>query len=338
MLSAARIDEPAISKDLFLGTLGALRSLGVDVEAALSKLGVSMVDLQKLPHRLAPATMYDLWEAVTEITGERGFGLRLAKSLRARHFPLLGEIIATSATVGDALARTFRLFRLVSETNRFSGAFDAQHAVVSLETVHSGQIHSEAVEFLIGAMTNITRRFSAQAPPPLEVRFKHDAPKNAGYAAEFFECPVRFSAWENAITFDSRTLSLPIKGHDAERCASLQRQAEAMLGDIVEPGVFFRDVLGAISGEIAEGDATIERVSARLGLHPKALARRLRTEGATYRQVLDEVRLRLARGYLEESGVSVAQIAFRLGYSEKSAFNRAFKRWTGKAPDEYRRR
>jgi AraC-like DNA-binding protein len=100
--------------------------------------------------------------------------------------------------------------------------------------------------------------------------------------------------------------------------------------------VFRREVASAISRELADGHAEIGRVAERLGLHPKALGRKLRAEGTTYSELLDQIRLHLARRFLEQGSVGVAEIAFRLGYSEKSAFNRAFKRWTGHAPESFR--
>jgi AraC-like DNA-binding protein len=204
-----------------------------------------------------------------------------------------------------------------------------------LEVLHSGKIHQEAVEFLLGSMVSLARRISGLQGRSLEVRFTHDPPADAHPLEQFFRCPVRFGGGENAIVFDSAVLLTPVIAHDAERCAALQREAEALLADMTRPGDFRRDVVSTISREISNGDPSIERVAARLGMHPKALARRLRAERVTFRQLLEDVRFRLARRYLEEPSTSVTEIAFRLGYSEKSAFNRAFKRWTGTAPRDF---
>jgi AraC-like DNA-binding protein len=280
--------------------------------------------------------MHDLWQSVVVTTGRHCLGLEVAAHVQVDHFATFGRVIATIATMGDATTRGVRLFRLISETHRFSAILDGDRAKLVLETLHSGKVHSEAVEYLLGAPVAIARRLTGGAGAPQEVRFKHEAPPNPAYAVEYFGCPVRYGSIENALVFDTSALLVPVKGYDPSLCADLQREAEALLADRSEPDVFRRDVAAAISQEIGDGHATIERVAARLGMHPKALGRSLHAQGTSYRELLDEVRLHLARRYLEKRELGVTEIAYRLGYSEKSAFNRAFKRWTGEPPDRYR--
>jgi AraC-like DNA-binding protein len=336
MLAAADPEEPAIGKGLFLGTLAALRVLDVDVAAALARLGTDVGGLRELPARLKPAAMYDLWEAVWALTKTRGFGVQIAESLRTDQLSIFGEIVATSATLGDALTRALRLFRLLSETVHLAVELGPRDSTFAIHVLHN-RLHPESAEFLLASAVSFARQLSSASGGPLEVRFTHRRPEDPRYLERFFRCPVHFESWQNGYSFDTATLSSPVRGHDPERLATLQREADALLADLTAPGAFRRDVISAIAREIAAGDPSIERVATRLGLHPKALTRRLGNEGSSYRQLLDEVRLRLARRYLEQPEISVTEIAFRLAYSEKSAFNRAFKRWTGQAPESFRR-
>ena len=92
------------------------------------------------------------------------------------------------------------------------------------------------------------------------------------------------------------------------------------------------DVRAALAIELRGGDPSAERVAAALSMHPKTLTRHLRSEGTTFRRLLDELRRQLAERYLRQAGLSVEEVAFLLGYSEASAFHRAFRRWTGRAP------
>jgi AraC-like DNA-binding protein len=336
VLSVARPEEPAVSRSLFLGTVAALRMLDVDIKGPLAKLGLEIADLADLPERLRPAVMNDLWEAVNDVTGQRGLGLRMAERVSVDLFSTFGRVLATSATLGDALARGVRLFRLLSERQRFALRLDGRQAVIILETAHDGVLHREGAEFLLGSVVTLGRQLAGRHGPPIEVRFVHDRSVQSGDVEAFFGCPIRFGSSENSLTLSSEFLLLPVRGHDPAGCAALQREAESLLSQLSEPNAFRRDVVSAISREIDEGNSSIVRVAARLGLHPKALSRSLRADGITYRELLEEVRLRLAHRYLEQRAMGMAEIAFRLGYSEKSAFNRAFKRWTGKPPDSYR--
>jgi AraC-like DNA-binding protein len=336
MLPAARPEEPAISRALFLSTVASLRQLEVDVHVPLAKLGVHIAELDELPERMKPRVMDDLWEAVYEFTGRIGFGLRMAEGVRIDQFSTFGRVVATSATIGDALARGVRLFRLLSERQRFAVRIDGRQATVVLETLEDARLHREGAEFLLGSLVTFGRRLTGRRSPPTEVRFRHSEPRDPEYVQNFFGCPVRFGASENSVTFDSGYLLFPVLGHDPAVCAALQQEAEALLAELREPTAFRHDVVSAISREIGNGNSSIINVAARLGIHPKALRRSLRADGTTYRELLDQVRLRLARRYLEQPNLGVTEIAFRLGYSEKSAFNRAFKRWTGTPPDSYR--
>ncbi len=336
MLSTARPEEPAVSRALFLGTVASLRMLDVDIQGPLAKLGLKVSELGELPERLRPTVMHDLWEAVSELTGRRGLGLRMAESVRVDQFSTFGKVLAASATLGDALARGVRLFRLLSERQRFAVRLDGRQAVILLETPHDGQLHREGAEFLIGSIVTLARQLAGPHGPPIEVRFTHDRQAESQNVEGFFGCPVHFGATENSVTFTTEYLLLAVVDHDPALCAALQREAESLLSELSEPMAFRRDVVNAISREISEGHSSIIHVASRLGMHPKALSRALSADGTTYRELLEQVRLHLAHRYLEQRGIGVTEIAFRLGYSEKSAFNRAFKRWTGKPPDSYR--
>jgi AraC-like DNA-binding protein len=189
---------------------------------------------------------------------------------------------------------------------------------------------------LMGGLVTMARQLAGRDDPPTEVHFKHEPPSHRRDLEGFFGCKVVFGSLEHTVVFDGQVLLWPVLGHDPELCASLQREAEAMLAELTASSTFRRDVTDAIYREIGEGNTSIRRVASRLGMHPKALARALRADGTTYSDLMEKVRLHLARRYLEQPHVSVTEVAFRLGYSEKSAFNRAFKRWTGQAPEDYR--
>jgi AraC-like DNA-binding protein len=96
-------------------------------------------------------------------------------------------------------------------------------------------------------------------------------------------------------------------------------------------------VRSAIEHELGDGDPTSDRIAARLNLHPKTLSRRLAAVGTNYRAVRDELRFELAARYLSQPRLRVDDIALLLGYSEASAFDRAFRRWSGCTPSAYRR-
>jgi AraC-like DNA-binding protein len=126
----------------------------------------------------------------------------------------------------------------------------------------------------------------------------------------------------------------------ASRPNSIQRLlgelAEALRNGAGSKNGFSRDVEAKIETLLAQGDVTAERVARDLGCSRQTLYRRLKDEGVTFEQLLDRTRQRLARRYLREEGLGVKQTAYRLGFSDPSAFSRAFKRWTGHSPSQVR--
>jgi AraC-like DNA-binding protein len=138
--------------------------------------------------------------------------------------------------------------------------------------------------------------------------------------------------------FDAALLHLPIGSRDPHLCTLLERQAERLLASLPEPRRFTRAVKGLVASAIEEGNPGAERVAVRLGVHVRTLGRRLRGEGTTYRRLLEEVRREIAERHFTVSDKTVSEVAFSLGYAHASTFHKAFRRWTGTAPDAYRRR
>jgi AraC-like DNA-binding protein len=184
---------------------------------------------------------------------------------------------------------------------------------------------------MVGAVGMIARRIAGRPISPIEVRFMHPAPPDLTHHRRFFGVPIRFESSTNAIVFDAALLDLPVRSHDAKLSEELQREADALMDNEPVRG-FKAEVRAALALELRGGDPSAERVAGSLDMHAKTLTRRLRREGTTFRQLLDEVRLSLAERYLRQPGLSVEEVAYLLGYSDSSAFHRAFRRWTGHAP------
>lgn len=336
MLPRARTDQPGVPRRLYLGTVLGLRALDVDVESVLLKVGVRNDEFDALPERIDPRAMYALWQAATEVAG-RGLGVGIAERVRGHQFEVFGDILLSSATFGDALTRAVRLLGIVTETVRYSVHFDSDSVELSLQKLSRHLFHPEATEFTIGSIATMARRITREQGGPREVWFSHAPAPCIRYVERFFHCPVHFDAAKDSITFDSTLLSLPLPNHDPERCRELEQRARTLLSNRTQPRSFRGELVQTIARELGAGTPTLERIAHRMDLHPKTLARRLRSEGTSYSELLEEVRLDLARRYLAP-GARITEVALRLGYSEKSAFNRAFKRWTGETPESYRRR
>ena len=167
------------------------------------------------------------------------------------------------------------------------------------------------------------------------MRFAHRAPRDSRDHERFFGAPLRFATGENALVLPAALLDLPCHRNDPSLLSLLDRYAADRLGE--SQGTTFADrARAALSEDLQSGNVTAHRLAARLKVSVRTLHRTLAAESTSYRQLLDKLRLDLAERHLLDDRLSVAEVAFLVGFSELSAFHRAFKRWTGHTPATFR--
>jgi AraC-like DNA-binding protein len=325
--------SPVVPGHVLLRACAGLRAIGIDARPALERIELP---LQRLRDGVAEVPLFkirDFWQAAVESTGQSALGLRLAELVRPENYEVFGCLIAASSTLGEAVLRATRLISLVTPSVRLSFHQRGDRASLSIEPRYPDLVHREAIEFILGAVHVIARRITGKEVSPSEVRFSHAAPPDISHHQRIFASPVRFRCSSSEMIFDGGLLDLPIKSHDSTLAATLQRQAEELMRRDTSDG-FKAQVRAALAAELRGGEPSAIRLAGALDIHPKTLTRRLRQEGTTFRGLLDELRLQLAERYLRQPNLSVDEVAFLLGYSERSAFHRAFRRWTGRAPRE----
>ena len=182
------------------------------------------------------------------------------------------------------------------------------------------------------------RRVTSVNWSPKEIRFEHQQPNETSEHERIFQCPIFFGATANEVVFDSEYLNLPIVMADARLCALLDRHATELLMRYPREDSLVERVRTLMKDELNGGDASLEMVAERLGMSARTLQRKLHGLGVSHQELLDEMRKDLAMRYLREPEMAVCEVAYLLGFSESSAFHRAFKRWTGTTPNEFRRR
>jgi AraC-like DNA-binding protein len=266
-----------------------------------------------------------------------GFRLGLAYDLRASG--LAGYVAIAAATLREAMTNAVRF-----------GALRDTSAVYALETgdgLFRFRIDSrsapmrasrQATEFKAALVLAACHRWIGAGFRPIEMRFAH--PRNGGHRAmeREFNCPVRFAAEATEMVLGPEHMDLPVRGADPYLLALVTRHAEAALAEAARAGhgALRARVERMVLEALPKGALTLGEVADALGVGERTLARRLARDGASFRQIVDTVRLDLAKGYLAAPELSLAQIAYLLGYAEQSAFTNAFRRWTGRSPRRFR--
>jgi AraC-like DNA-binding protein len=329
---------PTIARLLVQRFVAALPALGVDPAPVLERVGLHRTGLEDLPDRVPYALICRLYAAAHDVTGERGLGLRCAELALPETWEMLGYVIKTSATLGDALLRAARYLRLVSDATELGLHVEGERAIVFYRNPYPGLALPEITEFVLAVIATIGRHVSGRDMAALEVRFTHAAPPDTSQHARIFGAPVRFGCPHDALVFEAAILHLPIGSRDPRLCTLLEQQADRVIATLPEPRRLSRAVRDLLAHELPDGNPAAQHIAARLRMHPKTLSRRLRSEGTSHRRLLDAVRRDIAERQLTVSGKTVSEVAFLLGYADPSAFSKAFRRWTGTAPDSYRRR
>jgi AraC-like DNA-binding protein len=325
---------PTIAAGAMRKLLAHCADFGVAPDELLATLELDAAQLADPDARVPIATMHAAWD-VLHARIPRGDGaVQSALRYTPGDYGLVGFVVMTSATFGDALDQFVRYSALWTD----EPAFVRAGSTVRLEFRHAfvdtagRRISTEAAftELVQGA-----RVVSQTHTTPRAVRFAHPAPADRSAHDAFFGCAVEFEAGENALELREEDLALALPRADAQLGAYLRESANRALAKRGPDSPLDR-VRAIIAEELARGVPEIDAVASRLGTSGRTLRRRLEQHDTTFRDIVDATRAELARAYVADRRMPLAEVAFVLGFSEPSAFHRAFKRWTGTTPAAFR--
>lgn len=316
---------------------GVAARAGVVIHDLLDAHGVSPQRLRepdaRIPHELVRA----LWEELPRRLGDDAFGLHCAQELPHDVYDVVDLAMGHAPTLGESYRTFMRYQRLVHD----AASFGLEEAGPVVRLVHiwpgSDPLPRHINEFVMAALLVRGRKHLRQEWAPLEVCFQHAAPADTREHQRLFRAPVRFGHPINEMTLDRALLERPIPVFYPELGAVLDRFAQVLLGNLPARGGFLDEVRRGVLLRLSTGPPEADVLARQLGLSKRSFFRRLQELGTSYQQVVDELRRDLTLRYLREGKLSLSEIAFALGYSEVSTFHRAFRRWMGQSPAEYRR-
>jgi AraC-like DNA-binding protein len=323
---------------------------GMYVSGALTGMLRDYLDTQDLPapecralldewpveSRIPLAQWIKLLSLIADADPRPALGLAIAQHIAPRHAGVMGYLGLSCDTLGEAFLRFDRYHRLVYDGNPATMA--AHGDVVSLSWgVEHGFPGQLADETAIAAFMTLVRKLVDTPLIPSSVNFVNPAPADLRPYTDFFQCPVTFGGNITYVTFPFSFLMYPIGHSDPGLRTLLESQAESLLRALPDSDGFDSALKDALVRCLHDGMPTLQHVATRLAVSPRTLQRRLENMELSFQRLLDRTRAELARGYLLDGSLSLTEIALLLGYSEQSAFNRAFKRWTGQTPKTLRR-
>jgi AraC-like DNA-binding protein len=279
------------------------------------------------------------FEAASIASNDSALGVGFAEHAPWRDIGIPGYIVLNSPTFGSALANARRYFPLASTGASVDLEVEGSDAQLSYGLHDTIAGHLQNTQWVFAILIRACRESSGNPHwAPREIRFRQRRPTNIAVQQAFFRCPLVFDQPDDAMVLAPTDLRIPFTRADNTLLPILVSSADAALAIAGSEDAIEHQVRRAIAQSMRLGEVSIEHVALRLGASARTIQRRLQDRGQSFQGLVADTRLALSRRYLEDSSMSLTDVADRLGYSELSAFSRAFRRWTGVSALEFRRR
>jgi AraC-like DNA-binding protein len=311
--------------------LRAFESLGYGAASLFAAAGLTAGDLDDPDARISCEVMGQFVASAQQQRPTRNLALALAHATPIGAFPLLDYLVLTSDTVGAAIRQLQRYFRLVG--NPVVMDIHEDETPIRIETRSSASpftVEYNAALMVVHLRAETDGLFSAAGV------FLRHAPDDRDEWERALGCPVQSGAAWNGVAIDAATWRLPMRRRDPVLRHVLEARADDVLTRLPAREGLANDVQRALATRVAGGDARIESVARQLAMSGRTLQRRLSADGVSYQQLLDDARKEAAGRYLTRSRLAIGEVAYLVGYSEPAPFHRAFKRWYGITPHEFR--
>ena len=309
---------------------------GLDAIALARDAGLDLGAVPDPGQRLEIARFDALVAAAAARIGDPAFGLKAAECWHPANLGALGYAWLSSSTLRTGLMRLDRYWRILGEAGvgtivetgdavRFSYQKTAGDPAVA-------PIYADVTLAILLAMCRMNAGSDLR---PRNVALARNAPADPAVYENFFGCPVRFGAGENTFELATADANRELPTSNKVLAATFDQMLATELARLDKTDVIAR-CKTVILEQLTSGEVSEEVMSRELHMSQRTLQRKLSEAETTYRQLVDDTRRDLALRYVSDPSRSLTDIAFLVGFSQQSAFTRAFRRWTGRSPSEYR--
>ncbi|MEL6960254.1 MAG: AraC family transcriptional regulator ligand-binding domain-containing protein [Pseudomonadota bacterium] len=310
----------------------------VDAAAVLGSVGLDVDGPLDPKQMLEDEEYYGMIERMAEQMDITPLPLNVGAAMRTDEYGALGLAWKAAPNLLGSFSRVARYWRLWTSVTQYELQETPRGMLfVQLRDGHRRLGMRISIEATLASGVSLSRQVSPRPFSPIEVYFKHPAPKTIEHHEAYFGCPVHFGADNDAMLLSHRSLSESNMLGDAGITAFLDTHLDQELAQIEDTPALHTQTKGEIARALSEGLPKMADIARRLGLSARSFHRRLAEHGLSFQTLTEETRREIATAMLQEGRYSLSEIAFLTGYSEQSAFNRAFKRWMGVTPAAYRK-
>jgi AraC-like DNA-binding protein len=313
----------------------ALEANGYDAAGIFAAAGIDHVPSNDPLERLTTAQVAALFHEGVKLTGNPAVGLTVARFIHPSSLHALGYSLLASSTLRDCCERLVNYFRLASEQGEMRISEKEDRFCISTHTLTDG-VAFETIDAWHAFLVRLFRLLYKPDFAPVTVSLARPCPP--GYEAQYeksFHAPVTFDTPYCEICLEQTVVDEPLMGGNRELALQNDRVIEDYMAALDKADIIAR-VKQIIIQTLSSGNCSKQRVANEMAMSPSALQQKLAQRHSSFQDLLNQVRQSLALAYMEQARVSITEMSFLLGFADTSSFTRAFRRWTGKSPRDYR--
>jgi len=331
-----KADQTSCAAFWVKGVADTLKAVGLDVPALFKEAALELAALDDPDARFPTEGLSLLWQLAMTRSNNPAIGLANSNVVKPGNFDVVAYAMMSSPNLLGILERAVRYVDVLSDAATLTLADDRDGHRLILELDGGRQpVPRQRFEFDLMTVLSFSRWVTNRDLRPLEFELRFPPPADLQPYHDAFRCPLRFNAPVNALLFARADVTLPLPTAHAELAQMHERVASEHLQRL-DPAQTCHRTRAVIVRHLQDGEPRRPKISTILGMSERTLQRRLAAEGTSFQGLLDDTRRELARHYLGQRSVSLADIAYLLGFSNQRSFFRASRRWFGSSPRHYR--
>lgn len=313
-----------------------LNFLKIDAHGLFRSIGVDPGILRSPDDHLALETYIAIEDEAARISGDPYFGLHMGELAEPGNYSILGYVMMNSSTLGEALMKGAHYYRIIGSLMKplFKPGFN-KSTIIMTTPKYAPKFSRHCFEAAFSTQVVLMRKLTGRRINPLEVGFSSAAPEAMAEYERVFGCPVLFCQKYNYITLENRLAGIPILQPNPDLLELCEGYARELLTKIEENKKTTGEVTRVILEHLTDKRFSLRSVAGELSMSVRTLQNRLHEEGEQFSRLMENIRMNLAKKYLKDQ-YTVEDITALLGFSEPSVFRKAFKKWMGTTPREYR--
>lgn len=315
------------------GLVNFLKVKGLPISTSLEVLGCKASDLNDPSQAFRKQDYYKLYQVANEHLDIPNLGFLHGKDLFLGEWGILGHIVMASENLSQAMANQHRYQSLISAFG--TAHYEQNNNLTTLRWLSEPNTPEQIIEQVIAGWVSFAFSQTLSEQKPQAVHFVHSPCGQLQEYEMFFGCDVHFNSQFNGVVVDTQALALPLVNHNKEVLTVLCNQAELQLTEKKAAASFYV-IQQFITEQLPTKVPSLPELSKHLGISVRQLQRKFQKEQTNLTELVELIRKNLAIAYLTQTDHKIAYIASVLGYSEQSAFQRAFKRWTKVTPQAFR--